>query len=25
VGFQKLAGRKVAPAWMKKKAGIKSS
>jgi NAD(P)-dependent dehydrogenase (short-subunit alcohol dehydrogenase family) len=24
VGFQKLAGRKVAPAWMKKKAGLKS-
>lgn len=24
VGFQKLASRKVAPAWMKKKAGLKS-
>ena len=24
VGFQKLAGRKTAPAWMKKKAGIKT-
>jgi hypothetical protein len=24
VGFQKLTGRKVAPGWMKKKAGLKS-
>lgn len=24
VGFQKLAGRKTAPAWLKKKAGVKS-
>jgi hypothetical protein len=24
VGFQKLAGRKAAPKWMRKKAGIKS-
>ena len=25
VGFQKLAGRKIAPAWMRKKTGLKSS